>query len=145
VSIEVDISMNDFFETPWGTRGETGIARVKTRKGYMEYSYIVTHDPLKESAPGRWHRSAAGSMEWTPAGEHDMRWHISISAARDVPPWRCVVAIAHKLRPNVMFCVPLPPRSMWINMKPNCIHIWEVKDVNMTDQWAFEGRGDEPT
>lgn len=78
-------------------------------------------------------------------GRPDLRWHISVSGEKDVPRWKDLVAIAHRLRPGVCFVVGVPPRSWWLNVHPHCLHLWEVRDPNLTDQWRFESRGDKPS
>lgn len=72
-------------------------------------------------------------------GPDDQRWHISLSRNDRVPNWDELAKCAHALRPGVMFCVPMPPKSFWLNVHENCLHLWEVKDEPMTDQWMAEG------
>lgn len=75
----------------------------------------------------------------------DERWHLSVAGADDVPQWAHLVAIGHKLRPGVCFVVGVPPESWWMNIHPGCLHLWEVKDLHLTDQWRFEAQGHKPT
>lgn len=67
--------------------------------------------------------------------ERVLRWHISLSRDEDarlltseVPRWRDLVAVAHKLRPGVCFCVPVPPESQWYNLHPAVLHVYETND-----------------
>jgi hypothetical protein len=78
-------------------------------------------------------------------GTPDFRWHISIAGMGDVPPWKALAAIGHAVRPGVAMCVPMPPRSQWMNYNPRVLHLYEVKDHNLTEQWRAEGRGHTPT
>lgn len=75
----------------------------------------------------------------------DARWHISVAHPARVPVWGDLVAIAHRLRPGVCFVVGVPPRSWWINVHPNCLHLWELRDPHLEAQWRSEARGDRPT
>lgn len=65
------------------------------------------------------------------------RWHISLSLESSAPPsnvvpeWRNLVAVAHKLRPGVCFCVPVPPRSQWYNLHPAVLHVYEISDPDL--------------
>jgi len=52
----------------------------------------------------------------------DIRWHLSISGQRNVPPWDVMVAIAHAARPGVCFVIGVPPRSWWMNCHENVLH-----------------------
>lgn len=75
----------------------------------------------------------------------DVRWHLSISGERKVPPWDVMVAIAHAARPGVCFVIGVPPRSWWINVHPNVLHLWELKDQALLNQWRGEAQGHEPS
>jgi hypothetical protein len=77
--------------------------------------------------------------------DDDARWHISVAHPRRLPVWGDLVAIAHRLRPGVVFVVGVPPRSWWINVHPNCLHLWEMRDANLEAQWRAEAQGDTPT
>lgn len=75
-----------------------------------------------------------------PGQAPDGRWHISVAGERAVPRWADFVAIAQKLRPGVMFCVPMPPRQFWLNVDPRVLHVWEIKDPALERQWREEGQ-----
>jgi hypothetical protein len=75
----------------------------------------------------------------------DVRWHLSISGERKVPPWDVMVAIAHAARPGVCFVIGVPPRSWWMNIHPNVLHLWELCDEALLSQWKAESQGHEPT
>ena len=51
-----------------------------------------------------------------------------------------IVAIVQEVRPGVMFCVPMPPRQFWLNVNPNVLHVWEIRDDALTTQWREEAR-----
>lgn len=65
------------------------------------------------------------------------RWHISLSLVSSIPPsnvvpeWRNLVAVAHSLRPGIVFCVPVPPRSQWYNLHPGVLHVYEISDPDL--------------
>lgn len=75
----------------------------------------------------------------------DVRWHLSISGERKVPPWDIMVAIAHAARPGVCFVIGAPPRSWWMNVHPNVLHLWELKDAALLAQWKAEAQGHDPS
>lgn len=78
-------------------------------------------------------------------GIPDFRWHISVAGPGFVPPWDALAAIVHAVRPGIAFCIPMPPRSQWMNYNENVLHAYEVKDSNLTEQWRHEGRGHTPS
>lgn len=73
------------------------------------------------------------------------RWHISVSGPGRVPTWDELANAAHELRPGVAFAAGVPPRSWWINVHEHVLHLWELDDPPLLDQWRSERRGDEPT
>lgn len=76
----------------------------------------------------------------------DKRWHLSIAGQDgNVPAWDECVALAHHLRPGVVFVIGIPPREWWINVHPGCLHLWQLRDDNLEDQWRYERQGHTPT
>jgi hypothetical protein len=80
-----------------------------------------------------------------PMGKPDVRWHVSVRGPRDVPAWADLVEIGHRLRPGVVFCVGVPPKSWWLNIHPNVLHLWEIADPNLVASWRNEAMGHTPT
>lgn len=82
-----------------------------------------------------------------PRAAPDYRWHLSVggSSIERVPAWNEFVAIAHRLRPGVMFCIPLPPRSVWLNENEYVLHAWELHDETLAASWRANPRVSEPT
>jgi hypothetical protein len=80
-----------------------------------------------------------------PVVKGDPRWHISLSGPDRIPTWEELVAAAHDLRPGVVFCIPMPPRSFWVNVHPHVLHLWEVQDPHLVAEWRRNARGDRPT
>lgn len=80
-------------------------------------------------------------------GMPDYRWHISIggSSIERVPTWNEFVAITHRIRPGVMFCLPLPPRNVWLNENEYVLHAWEIDDPTLADNWRRNPIVSEPT
>jgi hypothetical protein len=76
--------------------------------------------------------------------ESDPRWHLSMVGPSRVPTWNEMSNACHALRPGVPFVMGIPPRSWWINVHDDCLHAWEVKDPNLTDQWRAERQGHAP-
>jgi hypothetical protein len=80
--------------------------------------------------------------EWRPGDE---RWHISISTSTRVPVWGEIAETCHELRPGVPFVLGVPPRSLWMNVHPYVLHMWETKDDAMLEQWRLNAIGDRPS
>lgn len=83
------------------------------------------------------------------AGE-DIRWHISVrygDPGRDgrVPTWEELVQTAHELRPGVVFVVGVPPRSWWMNVHPNVLHLHETRDELLINQYRANAAGMVPS
>lgn len=79
------------------------------------------------------------------AGLPDERWHISVSGNGRVPTWAEIAEAGHALRPGVVFVIGVPPKSWWINIHPDVLHLHETKDLRLVDQWRAERRGDVPS
>jgi hypothetical protein len=75
----------------------------------------------------------------------DPRWHLSMIGPGRVPTWSEMAEACHTLRPGVVFVMGIPPRSWWINVHPDCLHAWEVKDDHLTHQWRDERSGHTPS
>lgn len=80
----------------------------------------------------------------------DLRWHISLRYGNPgidgrVPTWEEMVSTAHELRPGVVFVVGIPPRSWWMNVHPDVLHMTESKDEALIASWRAEGQGHTPT
>lgn len=76
----------------------------------------------------------------------DTRWHLSIAGQdNQVPAWNELVELAHKLRPGVVWVVGIPPREWWLNVHEGCLHLWQLDDPALEDQWRSERQGHTPT
>jgi hypothetical protein len=75
----------------------------------------------------------------------DLRWHISMSHADRLPEWSELVEVAHVLRPGVVFCIGVPPKSWWMNVHEFTLHLWELKDDNLIAEYRANARGQRPT
>jgi hypothetical protein len=74
-----------------------------------------------------------GREPYGPYDDPDVRWHISLRYGDPgidgrVPSWEELVQAAHELRPGVCFVVGIPPRSWWMNVHPNVLHLIETRD-----------------
>lgn len=74
-----------------------------------------------------------------------LRWHISLRGPGRVPTWEELVDVAHQLRPGVPFVLAVPPRSLWMNVHPHVLHLWETADEPLLEEWRVNARGDAPT
>jgi hypothetical protein len=80
----------------------------------------------------------------------DWRWHISVRYGDPghngrVPSWEELVTAAHELRPGVCFVVGVPPRSWWMSVHPDVLHLHETRDEALIEQYRTNARGDVPT
>lgn len=110
-------------QTPLSTEQRRYLAKIDGRR----YSVLISRDDIARN------------------GMPDPRWHVSVAGEDSVPPWNHFAAIVHELRPGVSFCVPMPPRSQWINVHEHVLHVWEIRDPALARQWASEGGGDDPS
>jgi hypothetical protein len=70
----------------------------------------------------------------------DWRWHISVRYGDPghngrVPSWEELVTAAHELRPGVCFVVGVPPRSWWMSVHPDVLHLHETRDEALIEQY----------
>ena len=56
-----------------------------------------------------------------------LRWHLSISCRDRYPGWEEIKDARYSLLPSgLTFAQILPPLDQYINIHPNCFHLWEV-------------------
>jgi hypothetical protein len=63
--------------------------------------------------------------------DHDgrMRWHLSISCEKRYPGWEEIKDARYSLLPlPICFAMMLPPPDKYVNVHPNCFHLWEIDD-----------------
>ena len=61
------------------------------------------------------------------------RWHLSISRQDRYPSWEEIKDARYALMPpNIVVAQILPPKNDYVNIHPNCFHLWEVPD-GLTD------------
>lgn len=57
------------------------------------------------------------------------RWHLSISCQTRYPGWEEIKDARYSLLPvGLTFAQILPPLTEFINIHPNCFHLWEIDD-----------------
>jgi hypothetical protein len=104
----------------------------------------VTEGEWKGDAPKAYRMGALHALisrdDVSTNGVPDLRWHISLSRQDRIPTWTELSKCADALRPGVVFCVPMPPKSMWLNIHENTLHLHEIKDEPLVEQWRAEGR-----
>lgn len=118
-----------------------------------EYLALWKENMGDEPAPRAWQNSngLTALVSREPTGPDDRpRWHISVRYGDRgyngrVPTWDELVQTAHELRPGVPFVVGIPPRSWWMNVHPDVLHLWELFDEALLEQWRFERQGHVPT
>lgn len=52
--------------------------------------------------------------------------HISVSHVERYPTWDELVAVKRCFAPNLELAIYLPPDEDYVNVHPNCFHMWEV-------------------
>lgn len=85
-------------------------------------------------------REQMGGLETGP-----LRWHISVCGPGRVPTWEEIVEVAHALRPGVPFVISVPPRSMWMNVHSDVLHLHETGDEALIEEWRANAMGHTPT
>jgi hypothetical protein len=56
------------------------------------------------------------------------RWHMSISRADRYPSWGEIKRARYELIPHdVTMAMLLPPPDQFVNVHPNCFHLWEIE------------------
>jgi hypothetical protein len=83
-------------------------------------------------------------------GGGDMRWHISVRFGDPgingrVPTWEEMVDAAHSLRPGIVFVIGVPPRSWWMSVHPDVLHLHEVRDPALVEQYRANALGSVPS
>lgn len=59
----------------------------------------------------------------------DQRWHLSISHPKRYPTWNEIFSARYDLLPlSITVAMFLPPPSQYVNVHPNCFHLWETTD-----------------
>ena len=70
----------------------------------------------------------------------DGRWHLSIAHPWRFPSWTEIGAAQERyIPPSVFMCMPRPPKEYWLNLHPNCFHLWEIRDELLLEIWKADG------
>lgn len=85
-----------------------------------------------------------------PLAEDDWRWHISVRYGDPgfdgrVPTWEEMVSAAHELRPGVVFVIGVPPRSWWMSVHPDVLHMHETRDQALIEEYRRNAMGAVPS
>lgn len=85
-----------------------------------------------------------------PVVDGDVRWHISMRYGEPgvngrIPTWEELVSAAHDLRPGVVFIVPVPPKSWWMNIHPHVLHMHETRDEPLVQMFKDNAVGSRVT
>lgn len=61
-------------------------------------------------------------------GKEPAGWHLSISCESRYPTWEEIKAARYDLVPNeVTMAMILPPKQEYVNIHPNCFHLYEIE------------------
>jgi hypothetical protein len=70
--------------------------------------------------------------------EHD-RWHLSIAHPRRYPTWEEIKEARYRFVPDrVTMAMLLPPRREYINLHPNCFHLYELRETLILQPMGHE-------
>lgn len=61
-------------------------------------------------------------------------WHISIAHPHRYPTWDEIYTAWYDLVPNaenIYGSIILPRKSQYVNLHPNCFHVWQLKDPEL--------------
>lgn len=65
-------------------------------------------------------------------------WHLSISHPQRYPTWDEIAEARYKLVPDkVTMAMMLPPRDEYLNLHPNCFHLWQVDNPEQSPARRF--------
>lgn len=57
------------------------------------------------------------------------RWHMSIAHPGRYPTWEEISEARYQFVPNdVYMAMGLPPKHVYVNLHPNCFHLWEMQE-----------------
>mgnify|MGYP000901348226 CR=1 FL=1 len=69
-------------------------------------------------------------------GKERGRWHLSIAHPQRLPTWEEVRDARYNFTPeNVTMVMILPHPEQYVNIHPNCFHLWETKD-SVPGEWG---------
>jgi hypothetical protein len=69
------------------------------------------------------------------------RWHLSIAHPNRYPTWDEIREARYALVPDsVVMAMLLPPKGQYVNVHPNCFHLWEVRDELLGTAAEVHGR-----
>lgn len=111
--------------------GSTGVRAIWCSKEEVVVRVLIAREP------------------WPPQlGVTDWRWHISAAVVAPeprVPSWAELVGLAHQLRPGVGFVISVPPRSLWMNVHSDVLHLTESRDEGLWAEWRANALGHDPS
>ena len=68
------------------------------------------------------------------------RYHMSVSHRDRIPTWGELGDARDALLPkDLFFMLPHPPRRYWVNFNRRVLHLWEMRDPEMAEQFQWEG------
>lgn len=74
-----------------------------------------------------------------------LRWHISVRGEGTTPTWAQLAEAAHAIRPGVHFVLMVPPKSLWMNVHEDVLHLWETDDPALVNEARTNAAGHTPT
>jgi hypothetical protein len=102
--------------------------RIKSH-GWREIGEFTLHDGVAD-LPGK--AFAKGPCRVLVSHEDHsgkMRWHLSISCRHRYPGWEEIKDARYALLPlGMTFAQILPPLTEYINVHPNCFHLWQIDE-----------------
>lgn len=86
-----------------------------------------------EICGGLWY--SWGDAKAVVSKEEDL-WHVSVSLPRRYPTWEELKSAWYELVPNaenIAGAIILPRARDYVNLHPNCFHIYELKDTEVRE------------
>lgn len=69
-------------------------------------------------------------------GKEKGRWHLSIAHPKRLPTWEELRDARYEFTPaDVTMVMVLPRPEQYVNIHPNCLHLWETKD-KIRGEWG---------
>lgn len=89
----------------------------------------IALEQLRSSGTKLWDKGQCRvlvSQERYPGKGERLFWHLSISCADRYPTWDEIKDARYSLLPfGLTFAQLLPPMNEFVNIHPNCFHLWE--------------------
>ncbi len=81
---------------------------------------------IKKNETGEWYQFGECSVC---VSKDDGLWHISIAHPKRYPTYDEIKEAHYEFVPDeARMAMVFPPKKEFVNVHPNCFHLWEIKD-----------------